>query len=214
MRLNLIIPLLFSLLLFTPKPAAADDVNPVFLALGGLKVPGLAFDIVGASFIGPHLNTFDAGSRMHRSTRAAFASHLVSLGLHTLSVGSFMVGGFADWKEAIGPIFLINAGADITIGVMGLLTGMDILLSKSTVNINGEAEGLSATWSGVINIAMGTFGILWFSPMLIGGLIGVSEFAVAPRDGPESRIAMRARRPHVRAALIPSPTGLTVVGVF
>lgn len=214
MKMKILTPLLFVLLLCAPKPAAADEVNPVFLALGGLKVPGIAFDIVGAGFLGPHLETFDTGSRMHRSTQAAFASHLVSLGLHTLSVGSFMAGAFADWEDAVGPVFLINAGADITIGVMGILTGLDILMSKSTVEIKGQNEGVSATWSGVLNIAMGSFGVLWFSPMLIGGLVGVAKLAVAPRDGPESRIALRVRRPQVWATLVPSPTGVTPTGIF
>ena len=214
MRIKLLVPLLVSLFLLAPRPAAADDVNPVFLALGGLKVPGLAFDVVGAAFARPQLEVFESGSRMHRSVRAAFASHIVSLGLHTVSISAFVVGGVADWEEAIGPVFLINAACDIAIGVMGLLTGVDVLLAKQTVDIKGSTSGIATSWSGVLNIAMGTFGILWFSPMLIGGIIGVSELAVAPTDPRESRIALRARPLRVRAAVLPSAGGLTVVGRF
>jgi len=214
-RASLLLALLASLFVLSPSTAKASDVNPLFLALGGLKTPGIAFDIVGAAFVRPHLETFESGSRMHRATRAAFASHLVSVGLHSLSIGSFFAGAFADdWEDAIGPVFLINAGADIVIGVMGLVTGIDILLAKSTVDgIKGTPGGIGSTWSGVVNIGMGTFGILWFAPMLIGGLIGVSEMAVVD-DPRESRVALRARPPRIRATVVPSAGGLTVFGTF
>lgn len=214
-RASLLLALAASLFVLAPNRAQASEVNPLFLALGGLKTPGIAFDVVGAAFVAPHLNTFESGSRMHRATRAAFASHLVSVGFHTLSIGSFFAGAFADdWEDAIGPVFLINAGSDIVIGVMGLVTGIDILLAKSTVpDIGGTAAGIGSTWSGVVNIGMGTFGILWFAPMLIGGLIGVAEMAVVD-DPRASRIALRARGPQIRAALVPSAGGLTLTGTF
>jgi hypothetical protein len=214
MRTKLLLPLVACLFLLSPRPAAASDVNPVFLALGGLKAPGLAFDIVGAAFARPQISLFEADSRMHRSVRAAFASHLVSLGLHTASIGAFVVGAVGDWEEAIGPVFLINAGCDIAIGVMGLLTGVDILLAKQTVDIKGTSSGIATSWSGVLNIAMGTFGILWFSPMLIGGVIGISELAALDPDPRIQRVALRARPPRIRAAVVPSPGGLTVLGTF
>ncbi|MCO4773106.1 MAG: hypothetical protein KDA24_23935 [Deltaproteobacteria bacterium] len=214
MRIKLLLPLLAALFLVVPSTAKADvDPNPLFLALGGLKTPGIAFDVVGAAFVRPHLEVFESGTRMHRATRAAFASHLVSVGLHSLSVGSFFAGAFADdWEDAIGPVFLINGVCDITIGIMGLVTGIDILLAKSTVDVKGTEAGIGSTWSGVVNISMGLFGVAWFAPMLIGGLIGVSEMAVV--DPAEQRIALRARKVKVRAAVVPSVGGLAVVGRF
>jgi|GEM_PF-2031850 len=213
MRIKLILPVVISLLLLAPKPAAAADVNPLFVGLGLLKTPGIAFDIVGAAFIGPQRGVFEDGTRMHRATRAAFTSHLVSLGLHTVSIGAFMVGAFGDWEEATGPVFLINAVSDISIGVMGLITGIDILLAKSTVDIQGSVQAISATWSGILNISMGTFGILWFAPMTIGGMIGIADLAVRAPPA-DSHIAMRLRGPSLRAAVIPSAGGLTVLGTF
>ncbi len=215
MVLRFIPALTLALALALPRPAQAD-INPVFLGLGLLKTPGIAFDIVGASFIRPHLEVFETGSRMHRATRAAFASHIVSLGLHSVAIGTFMVGAVVDedWDEAIGPVFLINGATDLAIGVMGLVTGVDILMAKSTVDIKGTSEGIGATWSGIVNIGMGTFGVLWFGPMLIGGMVGLSEMSVADPPPADSRIALRARKPWVQAALTPTAGGLIVSGRF
>lgn len=210
------LPLLALLLaLLLPRPAQAD-INPVYLGLGLLKTPGIAFDVVGAAFVRPHLEVFDSGSRMHRATRAAFASHLVSLGLHSVSIGAFMVGAVVDedWEDTVGPIFLINGIADISIGVMGLVTGIDILMAKSTVDIQGTPQGIGATWSGIVNIAMGTFGILWFGPMLIGGMIGIAEMAVVDKRDEDSRIAVRLRPPPIKARLVPTAGGMVLTGTF
>ncbi len=210
------LPLLTLLLaLALPRPAQAD-INPVYLGLGLLKTPGIAFDVVGAAFVRPHLEVFDSGTRMHRATRAAFASHLVSLGLHSVAIGTFMVGAVVDedWEDLIGPIFLINGATDLAIGVMGLVTGIDILMAKSTVDIKGTPQGIGATWSGIVNISMGTFGILWFGPMLIGGMIGVAEMAAADPPAEDSRIALRARKPWVQATLTPTAGGLVISGRF
>lgn len=211
------LPLLTLLLaLALPRPAQAD-INPVYLGLGLLKTPGIAFDVVGAAFVRPHLNVFESGSRMHRATRAAFASHLVSLGLHSVAIGTFMVGAVIDedWEELIGPIFLINGATDLAIGVMGLVTGIDILMAKSTVpDIKGTQQGIGATWSGIVNISMGTFGILWFGPMLIGGMVGVAEMSAADPPDAGSRIALRARKPWIQATLTPTAGGMIVSGRF
>ncbi len=210
------LPVLTLLLaLALPRPAQAD-INPVYLGLGLLKTPGIAFDVVGAAFVRPHIEVFDSGSRMHRATRAAFVSHLVSVGLHSVAIGTFVVGAVVDedWEDMIGPIFLINGATDLAIGVMGLVTGVDILMAKSTVDIKGTPEGIGATWSGIVNISMGTFGILWFGPMLIGGMIGVAEMAAADPPPEESRIALRARKPWVQATLTPTAGGLVFSGRF
>ncbi len=218
MRIRLLLPLFAILLLLAPRSAQAEglggDPNPLFLALGGLKTPGIAFDIVGAAFARPHLEVFEEGNRMRLALRASFTSNLVTLGLHGLSIGSFFVGAFADdWKDAIGPVFLINAGCDIAIGVMGLVTGVDVLLARTTVDdIKGTPAGIGSTWTGIANLGMGTFGILWFAPMLITGLVGVSKMAVA--DAPAtSRIALRLR-PTVQATVVPGAGNLTLVGRF
>ena len=210
------LPLLALVLaLLLPAPAKAD-INPVYLGLGLLKVPGIAFDVVGAAFVRPHLTVFESGSRMHRATQAAFVSHLVSLGLHSVAIGSFMVGSVvdADWEDTVGPVFLINGATDLAIGVMGLVTGVDILMAKSTVDVRGTPEGIGASWSGIVNIAMGTFGILWFGPMLIGGMIGVAEMAAADPPPEDARIALRARKPWVQATLTPTAGGLVISGRF
>ena len=211
-----LLPLLALVLaLLVPRPAKAD-INPVYLGLGLLKTPGIAFDVVGAAFARPHLDVYESGSRMHRATRAAFASHLVSLGLHSVAIGSFLVGSVIDedWENTVGPIFLINGATDLAIGVMGLVTGIDILMAKSTVDIKGTSQGIAATWSGILNIGMGTFGILWFGPMLIGGMIGVAEMAAADRPPDESRVALRVRGPRVRARFTPTAGGFVLHGTF
>ena len=62
-------PLLALVLALLIPRAATADINPVYLGLGVLKTPGVAFDVVGAAFVRPHLEVFESGSRMHRARK-------------------------------------------------------------------------------------------------------------------------------------------------
>ncbi len=197
---------LFAILLLSGAPSVAKaDFNPIFMALGAAKLPGVAFDAVGAARIAPHLELFE-GEALGNAARASFASNLVTLGLHTGSIAAFFVGAFVDedWEEVMAPVFLFNAAADLSIAVMGLVTGVDLLLQRNAAGIEDTELGVAATWSAAVNLTMGGFGALWFLPMTIGGLIGASDaFSMAPSQGP------------VRAlAVVPQPSGVLVVGRF
>lgn len=188
-----------------PSTARADDFNPIFFTLGVAKLPGIAFDIVGAARLGPRLGEFDSYTpELALSARASFASNLVTLGLHSLSIGSFLVASFVDedWEDVIVPVFGINAIADLAIGVLGLVTGIDVILQRNAAGLTGTPLGTAATWSGAVNIAMGAFGVIWFLPMTIGFVVGASELAwTLPPKSPIKAIA-----------LVPNGAGAAIVG--
>lgn len=209
-----LLPLLLALFLL-PQGAKAET-NGIFLALGGLKTPGIAFDVVGAAMLRPQMPSFADGSRIQTSARAAFASHLVTLGLHTVSIGALFVAGATGGEELYGPMLLVNSGCDLAIGVMGVTTGLDLLFSKATADLKGTPEGVGVTWSGVLNIAMGTFGLLWFPPTLIAGIVSAEEWSMGPGPGDDRArtIALRLRPPPLRATLAPTGAGLSFSGTF
>lgn len=200
-----LLPLLALVLLCSAPAAAKADFNPIFFALGAAKLPGVAFDAVGAARVAPHLEGFE-GDALRNAGQASFTSNLVTLGLHSASIAAFFVGSFVaeDWEEVLAPVFLFNAGADLAIAVMGLVTGVDLLLQRNAAGIEGTEAGAGATWSAAVNLTMGGFGAIWFLPMTIGGLIGASDaFSLAPSTGP------------VRALVVlPQASGVTVAGTF
>ncbi|MCP4873759.1 MAG: hypothetical protein GY898_34155 [Proteobacteria bacterium] len=152
----------------------------MFFTLGVAKVPGIAFDIVGAARLGPRLAEFDNYTpELARAARLSFASNLVTLGLHGVSIGSFLIASFLDedWEDLIVPTFGINAAADLASGVLGLVAGVDVILQRNAAGLTGTPLGTAATWSGAINIAMGAFGVIWFLPMTIGFVVGASALA-------------------------------------
>ncbi len=130
----------------------------------------------------------------------------MTLGLHGVSIGAFWVVSFLDLdlEDAMAPTFLLNGIADFTIAVMGLATGVELLLQRDASGIAGTEKGVGATWSAAVNIVMGGFGALWFLPMTIGGLVSAGEaWASLPHRSPIKAIA-----------LVPQGAGVAVVGRF
>jgi len=184
--------------------AARADFSPVFFTLGAAKVPGIAFDIVGGARLGPSLSLLDQTDALRRSARASFASNWVTLGLHSVSIGALWVASLGDFdlEERLVGAFSINAVADITIGVLGLVTGIDLLLQRNAAGLTGTELGTAATWSAAVNIAMGSFGVLWFLPMTIGALVGATDiFGSVDRSGPTF-------------AIVPNGAGAALIGRF
>jgi hypothetical protein len=194
------------LLLGVSAPGAARaEFHPIFFSLGVAKLPGVAFDAVGAARLQPYLGQFPTEAS-ERAAQSAYVSNLVTLGLHGVSIGGLWLVSFLDLdaEEAMAPSFLLNAVCDLTIAVMGLATGVELLLQRDAAGIDGTEIGVGATWSAAVNITMGGFGALWFLPMTVGGLIGASEaWASLPPRSP------------VRAlAVVPQGAGAAVVGRF
>jgi len=193
-----------------PLGAAADaraDFSPVFFTLGAAKLPGIAFDVVGAARIGPSLGDFDTPEVLRRAAQASFVANLVTLGLHTVSVGSFWVVAVLDLdtEERLLGSFVINAVADLSIGVLGLVTGIDVILQRNAAGLTGTALGTAATWSGAVNITMGAFGVIWFLPMTIGALVGATDVL---------GLRLPPRSPIKALALVPTGAGAALVGRF
>ena len=104
----------------------------------------------------------------------------------------------------MAPSFLINAICDLTIAVMGMATGVELLLQRGAAGITDTEMGVGATWSAAVNIVMGGFGALWFLPMTVGALIGATEaWASLPPTSPIHSIA-----------LVPQGAGAALVGRF
>ncbi len=205
MRRLLPLLLVVSFVVLTPRAAKAE-FNPLFFSLGVAKLPGVAFDIVGAARLGPHLGTFAEGG-MANAAQAGFASNLVTLGLHVVSIGSFWVVSFLDidLEEAMAPSFMINAIADLTIGVLGIATGVDLLLQRNAAGIAETDAGVGATWSAAVNLVMGGFGVIWFLPMTVGALLSAGEAWAGLPVHQERDFAI---------ALVPNGAGAALVGRF
>ncbi len=187
-----------------PSDARAD-FSPTFFTLGVAKVPGVAFDIVGAARLAPSLSDIEDPAVL-RAAKASLAGNFVTLGLHSVSIASFWIVSFSDLDldEKAGATFLLNAGADLAIGVLGLVTGIDLLLQRNAAGLTGTALGTATTWSAAVNITMGAFGVLWFLPMTVGGLIGAtSAWATLPPRSPVKALA-----------LVPQGAGAAIVGRF
>lgn len=198
--------LLLAATLGTLAPTTAKaEFNPLFFALGVAKVPGLAFDGVAAARLSPYLGQFPTEAS-ERAAQAAFVSNFVTLGLHGVSIGSFFVVSFLDLdvEEALVPSFLINGVADLSIAVLGLATGVELLLQRDAAGIDGTEIGVGATWSAAVNIVMGGFGALWFLPMTVGALVGASDLFSALPD----------RSPVKALALVPNGAGAALIGRF
>jgi len=173
--------------------------------LGSAKLPGVAFDIVAAVQVGPYLEVDGVPDGYTRAVKASFASNLVTLGLHTASIAGFYVGAFADDEDALGGVLLLNAGCDLAIAVLGIATGVDLLIRREAAGVMDTDPGFGATWSSVVNIVMGAFGGLWFTPMLIGGLVAADEM---------SSLMPVLQDKAVAVWLEPSPSSITLRGRF
>ncbi len=199
-----LIALVLALGTLAPTPARAD-FNPLFFSLGIAKLPGLAFDGVAAGRLAPYIGLFPTEAS-ERAAQAAWASNFITAGLHGLSIGSLWLVSFLDLdaEEAMAPSFLINAICDLTIAVMGMATGVELLLQRGAAGITDTEMGVGATWSAAVNIVMGGFGALWFLPMTVGALIGATEaWASLPPTSPIHSIA-----------LVPQGAGAALVGRF
>ncbi len=173
-----------------PKDAHADDFEPLLMGLGIAKLPGPAFDIIGGVRILQDFDQFEEPA-LRRAATASMISNWVTLGLHTASIGSFVVASFVgdDLEERIIPAFAINGIADLAIAVMGIATGVDLLLNTRAAGLTGTPLGISATWSSIVNIVMGSFGGLWFLPMSIGALVAANEVFAWNWERSESAVA-------------------------
>lgn len=197
----------FAVALGAQTPAAARaDFSPVFFTLGAAKLPGVAFDIVGGARLGPSLTGLTQTDALRRSAQASFASNWITLGLHSVSIGTMWVAALGDFdtEERLVFAFSVNAVADLSIGVLGLVTGIDLLLQRNAAGLTGTELGTAATWSAAVNIAMGSFGVLWFLPMTVGALIGATD--VFGSLTPKSEGVM--------IALVPNGAGAALVGRF
>ncbi len=183
-----------------PSGAQAQDFRPVFIGLGSAKIPGIPFDFIAASRAEPYLD-WEGHEGLRNAIRASYISNLVTGGLHSLSVGSFMIAGFAEDDEAIPVALLINAGCDVAIAVMGLATGLDVLLNREPANVEGTDVEVGAKWTGWMNVVMGGFGALWFAPMVIAALVTAEEFVLGPVIEGPGRLALRLE-------LLPTGIGL------
>ncbi len=183
-----------------PGAAAAQEFRPVFIGLGSAKIPGIPFDFIAASRAQPYLD-WDGHDGLRDAIRAAYVSNLVTGALHSVSVGSFMVAGFAEDDEVMPVALLVNAGCDVAIAVMGLATGLDVLLNREPADIEGTDVEVGAKWTGWMNVVMGGFGALWFAPMVIAALVTAEEFVLGPVIEGPGRLALQIE-------LLPTGIGL------
>ena len=201
----LVLPLLLALAL--PRPASARDFEPLFIGVGTLKIPGIAFDVVGMVQAGPTLNTTEGSEEFRRALRTSFVANGITLGLHTVSVAAFLGSGFdaRQEEESVALSFLVNGACDLGIAVLGLASGIDLLQRRRASGLQGTDLGISAGWSGWVNVVMGGFGAAWFGPMMIGGLLAADEVVdELPEEAPPG--------PSIRIA--PMPSGILVTGTF
>lgn len=178
-RLSALVVLVIALTLGLPTPAAArQGFRPVFVGLGFTKLPGVPFDIVGAAQIGPHLGTYDRVPGLGRAARLSFVSNLVSAGLHTFSISTMLAAGTRrrlDDERATMLACFTNAGADLGIAVLGLASGIDMVVRVRASDLLGTDPGIAAGWSGWVNIVMGSLGVIWFVPAITVGLLAWNE---------------------------------------
>jgi len=191
-----------------PRSAhAVDDFEPLLMGLGIAKIPGIAFDAVGGFRILSDINNFEEPA-LRRAAEASMVSNFVTLGLHTLSVTSFFVGSLHgdDIEDRILPTFAINGIADLSIAVLGIATGVDLWLQIKAAGITGTPLGISATWSSVVNLVMGSFGGVWFLPMAVGALVSANELYGLHWEPKDSALAS--------IRIDPGPTSVSIHGRF
>ena len=175
--------LLLSGLLLAPLPAVADPgsgFRPIFVGLGFVKAPGIAFDLVGGFRVLPHLSTLDATPGLGDAARFSLVSNFVTAGLHAVSIATMVRAGTnRAWDTDQATLFgcMTNAVADLGVAVLGLSSGVDLVVRVKAAELTKTDAGIGASWSGWVNIVMGSLGAVWFVPMVAGGLLGWSEVA-------------------------------------
>jgi hypothetical protein len=188
-RPPLLLVLLLALFLLSPSTALARrGFRPVFVGLGFTKLPGVPFDVIAASQVGPHLREYDAVPGLGRAARFSFVSNLVSAGLHTFSIGTMLAAGTQrrlDDEHATILACFTNAGADLGIAVLGLASGIDLVVRVKASDLQGTDPGIAAGWSGWVNIVMGSLGVIWFVPAIVVGLLAWNE---VEEDLPEDEV--------------------------
>jgi hypothetical protein len=209
--------LLAIVLLLAPPSASAARFEPAYVGAGTLKIPGIAFDIVGMAQAGPTLSTSEGSAEFQRALKVSFAANGVTLGLHTISVAAFFGSGFdgLEDEESMATAFLINGGCDLGIAVLGLATGIDLLQRRNASGLRGTDLGISAGWSGWVNIAMGSFGAAWFGPMMIFGLLAADEAWGDIEIGEKKpAVEIGGKKPAVELRFEPRGAGFALTGRF
>ncbi len=169
--------------------AEARRIRPVYLGLGMVKAPGVGFDLVGAVQVAPYLTRWPTTSALGRATRFAFVSNLVTAGLHVTGMGAMLRAGLdrsMSEEEVLTASCLTNAVTDLSVGILGLSSGIDLLVRARGEGLAGTEEGISAGWSAWVNIVMGGLGVVWFVPMVVGTVVGLDELPDEDTDAPRS----------------------------
>ena len=146
---------LLGALLATALATPAQAFEPVPVGLGAAKIPGVPFDIIAAAQVGPYLD-YEGHEGLRDALRAGFTSNLVTAGLHTISIASLWGAGFSEDEDAMLGATIINASSDVAIAVMGIATGVDILLKRPVAGIEGTDVDVGARWTAYINLVMGS----------------------------------------------------------
>lgn len=191
--------------LAVPSQARAE-FRPVWVGIGAVRFPGVAFDVVGALQIGTRLEGIVPDNGFDRAARASFAGNLACAGLHAAEVAVFFGAGFSSAlgeDGASAAAGLIGSGLNLGVAVVGLTTGVDLLVRIKPAGLKGTDLGIGATWSGAVNVAMGGMGALWFVPLLVVGLIGADEVADDVEIGSVAPVSIRFE---------PTPSGLRLSG--